>query len=159
MLVWDIWDRLWAPMCAVPSVSPFHLPAWNSLVSCGILGSLWCPGQEGGLKCPGADTVQAAHLVLLRDELRVTVTLGLEPRSCRVRGTFFRFLCGALEILVVSPNLFLSLSPVFAVSHFWRCFPMWLGVYLQLYSCNVPSGLMLLGPPGSSAFGLVCRNP
>lgn len=87
----------------------------------------------------------------------------LEPFSSRVHGTFFRFLCGALEILMVSSSLFLPLSPFFAASpfvgHFWKCFPMWLGGYLKLYSCTMTNGLMLLGPPGSSAFGLVCRNP
>lgn len=87
----------------------------------------------------------------------------LEPLSSRVRGTSFRFLCGALEILVVSPNLFWSLCPFFAdspfVGHFWKRFPMWLGGYLKVYSCTVTNGLMLLHPPGSSGFGLVCRNP
>jgi len=57
MLAWGIWDRLWAPLCAVPSVSPFHLPALNSLASCGIWGSSWGPGQEGGLKGTGTGTV------------------------------------------------------------------------------------------------------
>lgn len=163
MLVWGIWDRLWAPVCAVPSVSPFHLPAWNSLALCGIWGSSWGPGQEGGLKCTGAGTVRAACLVLLRDEPWVTDLVLLEPLSSRVRGTFFRFLCGALEILVVSPNLFLSVSRVFAASpfvgHFWKCFPVWLGGYLKRDSCTMTNGLTPLGPRGSSAFGLVCRNP
>ena len=73
----------------------------------------------------------------------------LEPLSSRVPGTFSRFLCGALEILVVSPNMFWSLSPFFAaspfVSHFWKCFPMWLGGYRKIYSCTVTNGLMPLG--------------
>lgn len=99
-----------SPVCSPQSV-PLPPPSLEQP------GFFWDLGLLGGSRPRGRTKQQRGWhcwsvCMLLRHAEACCDLVLLESLSSRVHGTFFKFLCVVLEILVVSPYLFLYLSPL-----------------------------------------------